>query len=95
MSQQKDSSFGTTLQQLLEKGNRNHFTVIRKGRRPFSLSITAFLLLLLLFCPAMLVILVLGLFLGWQYQFNGPDFPEDNPLNRFFSQLSEGTDQSK
>lgn len=91
MSNQTNSnSFWNNAKRIIRKGNRNHFTVFNKDKSIFSISITLFILLLLLFCPAALVVLLIGLFCGCRYHFSGPDFPEDNQLNRFFDKLSGG-----
>lgn len=90
MSNQKSSTFWDNARIILRKGNRNRFTVFKKENSLFSISITLFILLLLLFCPAALVMLLIGLFCGCRYHFGGPDFPENNQLNRFFEKLSGG-----
>ncbi len=96
MTEQKNNgTFWKTVQELIEKGNRNNFSIYRKGKKAFSISITAFLLLLILFCPAVLVAMVVGLFLGCRYHFSGPDFPENNQLNQFFTKLTEGAEINK
>lgn len=90
MSNQTNNSFWDNTRKIIRKGNRNRFTVFSKEKSIFSISITLFILLLLLFCPAALVLLLIGLFCGCRYHFSGPDFPEDNQLNRFFDKLSGG-----
>lgn len=90
--QNKNSAFWTKTNELLEKGNRNRFTVIRKEKKVFSISITLFLVLLVLFCPATLIAMLVGLFAGCRYHFGGEDIPADNQLNQLFSKLSESVD---
>lgn len=93
MSEQ-NKSFGQTLSDLFAKGNRNRFSIYRKGENKFSVTITAFIILLLILFPAGLILMLLGLFFGCKYRFSGPDFPENNQLNHMFDQLSEISNQS-
>ncbi len=88
MSQQTNHDFRQTIRELLVKGRRNHFSALHKEDVKISLNVTLFLFLLIAFCPAALVILLIGLFCGCKYRFSGPDFPEDNALNRMFNQLA-------
>lgn len=90
MSNSNSSTFWDNARIIIRKGNRNRFTVFNKEKSIFSISITLFILLLLLFCPAALVLLLIGLFCGCRYHFGGPDLPENNQLNRFFEKLSGG-----
>ena len=90
MSNPNSSTFWDNARIIIRKGNRNRFTVFNKEKSIFSISITLFILLLLLFCPAALVLLLIGLFCGCRYHFSGPDLPENNQLNRFFDKLSGG-----
>lgn len=90
MSAENKSTFWNNVRTILRKGNRNHFTVFNKEKSIFSVSINVFILLLLILCPVGLVLMLVGLFCGCRYHFSGPDFPEDNQLNRFFDKLSGG-----
>ena len=90
MNNQNTPSFWDNVSIILRKGNRNHFTAFNKEKSIFSVSINVFVLLLLILCPIGLVLMLVGLFCGCRYQFSGPDFPENNQLNRFFEKLSGG-----
>lgn len=87
MSEQ-NNNFKETVKDLFNKGNRNRFTVMRKGESILSISVTIFILVLILFCPATLIAMLIGLFCGCKYKFGGADIPEENQLNRMFDQLS-------
>lgn len=88
MSEQ-NNNFKETVKDLFNKGNRNRFTVMRKGESILSISVTIFILVLILFCPATLIAMLIGLFCGCKYHFSGPDMPEDNQLNHMFGQLAQ------
>lgn len=90
MSDQNKSEFRENARIILGKGRRNRFTVFHKEKSIFSVSINVFILLLLILCPAALVLMLIGLFCGCRYHFSGPDLPENNQLNRFFEKLSGG-----
>ncbi len=62
------------LRNLFSKGNSNQFLIRnRKGEEIVSMPITV-LVLLLIFCwPASLIALVVGLFVGGRYSFQGPN----------------------
>ena len=90
MSNQKKNEFRDNVRMILGKGNRNHFTVFHNEKSIFSVSINVFILLLLILCPAALVLMLIGLFCGCRYHFSGPDLPENNQLNIFFDKLSGG-----
>lgn len=87
MTEQK-KTFGETLSALIKKGNRNRFTVYHHEQKIFSIRITLFILLLIFFCPAALILMLIGLFCNCKFHFSGPDFPENNQLNTFFEKLS-------
>ena len=88
MSEQNNNNFKQTVKDLLHKGNTNRFSVIRKGESILSVSVTLFIIVLVCFCPATLIIMLIGLFCGCNYRFTGPDMPEDNQLNHMFDQLA-------
>ena len=54
-------------------GNANSFAVSRKGEELFSLPVTAFVVLLILCNWFGLAALVVGLFCGLRYSFQGPN----------------------
>ena len=94
MSEQ-NNNFKETVKDLFNKGNRNRFTVMRKGESILSISVTIFILVLILFCPATLIAMLIGLFCGCKYRFFGPNFAENNELNNMFDQLAEIGDNNK
>ena len=62
-----------TLRKLLRIGNANSFVVTRDDREQFSLSVTAFALLLIFAFWFVAVVMVVGLFCGLRYSFRGPN----------------------
>lgn len=98
MSEQKKNDFKATCKDLFHKGNTNRFNVTKGGKPLFSLSVTLFIILLVCFCPAALIIMLIGLFCGCKYSFSGPNFKADNELNQMFDQLAqlgENTNQNQ
>jgi len=90
-----NASFKDTVKDLFHKGNTNRFSVSRGGKQLLSISVTLFVILLVCFCPATLILLLIGLFCGCKYRFFGPNFAENNELNNMFDQLAEIGDNNK
>lgn len=68
---QRASSVGAMLQRAIQVGNANSFVVSRKGKRLFSLSVTAMAILLVCANVWLLIALVAGLFFGLRYSIEG------------------------
>ena len=68
---QRASSVGAMLQRAIQVGNANSFVVSRKGKRLFSLSVTAMAILLVYANVWLLIALVAGLFFGLRYSIEG------------------------
>lgn len=95
MSEQNARDFKETCKELFHKGNTNRFNVHKNGKQLLSISVTLFIVLLVAFCPATLIAMLVGLFCGCKYSFSGPDIAENNDLNRMFDQLAEVGEQEK
>lgn len=84
------------LGELIGKGNRNNFNVEKNGERVFSIPVTVFVLLLIIFpiLPFTLMLLVVGLFFGFGYNFSGPDLGRDD-VNDVMGKASKVADNIK
>ena len=65
---------------MIRKGNANSFEVLKGEESKASAPVTAFALLLI-FAPWITIpLIIIGLFFGFRYRFNGPDL-SDNTVN--------------
>lgn len=72
--------FGKFCLKMIRKGNANSFEVLKGEESKASAPVTAFALLLI-FAPWITIpLIVIGLFFGFRYRFNGPDL-SDNTVN--------------
>lgn len=79
---------------MIRKGNVNYFHINKEGKEPIKISITiSAVLLILAFWPVMLL-LVIGLFLGYKYSIKGKDI-KGNEVNNVFNKASEAADSIK
>ena len=65
--------FGAFCLKMIRKGNANSFEVLKEGESKASAPVTAFVLLLVFIPWITIPLLVIGLFFGFRYRFNGPD----------------------
>lgn len=71
---------GHFCRKLIRKGNANSFEVLKGEESKASAPVTGFALLLI-FAPWITIpLIIIGLFFGFRYRFNGPDF-SDNTVN--------------
>jgi len=63
---------------ILEKGNKNNFEVLKNGNVEMTIPVTILAILVLFFFWITVPIIVLGLFLGYRYAFSGPDLGKEN-----------------
>jgi hypothetical protein len=66
---------------IIHKGNINSFEVLKGDEVKTSFSITLLVLLLIPFFWVTIPLIVIGLFLGYRYRFNGPDLGKDSVNN--------------
>lgn len=64
---------GKFCMKLIRKGNANSFEVLKGEESKASASVTAFVLLLIFIPWITIPLLIIGLFFGFRYRFNGPD----------------------
>lgn len=73
---------------IIRKGNVNYFHINKEGKEPIKISITiSMILLIFAFWPTM-ILLVIGLFLGYKYSIKGKDI-KSNEVNNVFNKASE------
>lgn len=97
-SKQPDgSSFGDAVERFLtwcgkaiHKGNINNFNVIKDDKKVMVLPLTVFALLLVFAFWIVIPIVIIGLALGYQYRFSGPDL-ESTQANRVMDAASDVT----
>jgi len=65
--------FGEFCLKMIRKGNANSFEVLKGGESKGSTPVTAFALLLIFVPWITIPLLIIGLFFGFRYRFNGPD----------------------
>lgn len=67
-------TFGKFCLKMIHKGNANYFEVLKSEEIKASIPVTALALLLIFAFPMVVPIMIIGLFFGFRYRFNGPDF---------------------
>jgi Sec-independent protein translocase protein TatA len=74
---EKLGKFGRWLARMVAIGNANILEVYRNGEKLMAISVTTFAVLLLFIFPLPLILMVVGLFFGFKYKFQGPNFGRD------------------
>ncbi len=98
--QKKRSSFAETLSsiikwtgKIIDKGNTNYFKVLKNRRKILELPLTAFVLLLIFAFWLVIPLIIIGLVVGYNYQFGGPDL-EKTEVNKAMDKFSDATKQA-
>jgi len=98
--QKKRSSFAETLSSIIkwtgkivDKGNTNYFKVLKNRRKILELPLTAFVLLLIFAFWLVIPLIIIGLVVGYNYQFGGPDL-EKTEVNKAMDKFSDATKQA-
>ncbi|NCB41141.1 MAG: ubiquitin [Clostridia bacterium] len=73
--------FGKFCAEIIRRGNLNSIDITKDGDVKTTISITILVVLMLLFFWVTVPLLVIGLFCGYRYVFNGPDFGKDTVNN--------------
>ncbi|HBP64652.1 MAG TPA: ubiquitin [Desulfosporosinus sp.] len=66
--------FGKFCMNMIHKGNANHFQVLKDEESKASFPVTALALLAIFALWMVIPLIIIGLFFGYRYRFNGPDF---------------------
>lgn len=74
---------------LFQKGNVNSFTIYRHQEELVTMPVTVLVLLVLFIWPASIVLLIVGLFVGMRYAFSGPDFGDNNSINKALDKATD------
>jgi hypothetical protein len=78
----------------IKKGNENHFEIKKEEEKPIKISLTISVLLLIIGFWPVLILLVVGLFLGYKYSISGPNINVDT-VNDILEKASESADNIK
>ena len=86
--------FGRFCLRLLHKGNVNTFDVIKGNECKASVPVTVLVVLLIVAFWVVLPLIVIGLFFGLHYRFQGPDLGR-NPVNRAMDSAADAAEDLK
>ncbi|MDD2481343.1 MAG: DUF4342 domain-containing protein [Lutispora sp.] len=79
---------------IIGKGNRNHFEITKDGNSIISMPVTVLAVLLLFAFWIIVPLVIVGLFFGYKYTFNGPDLGKEN-VNRAMSSAADAAEKFK
>ncbi len=79
---------------MVQKGNETYFKVEKDGKTKISIPVTVFVILVLLFFWAIFLLMVIGLFVGCRYSFEGVDEVKLN-INHAMDKAADMADSIK
>nr|WP_294353126.1 DUF4342 domain-containing protein [uncultured Clostridium sp.] len=79
---------------IIKKGNENYFEIKKENEDPIRISLTISVLLLMFLSLPTIVLLVVGLFCGYQYSLTGST-NNYNKVNEVFGKATEAADNFK
>ena len=79
---------------MIGKGNRNYFEVFRHNEKTISFPVTVLVISLCFAFWIVVPLIVVGLFFGYRYAFNGPDLGKDN-INRAMNSVADAAESFK
>ncbi|NLW39517.1 MAG: DUF4342 domain-containing protein [Tissierellia bacterium] len=79
---------------LINRGNRNHFVVIKDGEQIMTIPVTVLAILIIFTFWITIPITVLGLFFGYRYVFTGPDLGRKS-VNRAMDSVADAAENFK
>ena len=82
------------LGKFIRKGNENFFEVRKESEKPIRISLTISLLLLIFLSVPSIVLLIVGLFCGYNYSISGPSMNYEG-VNTVFEEVSKSADTIK
>ena len=79
---------------IISKGNMNSFEVVKDGAKILTVPVTVLVVLLIFTFWITVPVIIIGLFFGYRYMFNGPDLGKEN-VNRALNSVSEAAEHLK
>ena len=79
---------------LISKGNKNYFEIKDENNKPIKISLTISVILLVLAFWPVVILLVIGLFLGYKYSIVGPNINNEN-INDILEKASTSAENIK
>ena len=79
---------------IINKGNRNHFEVVKDGDKIITIPVTVLVVLLLFMFWITIPIMIIGLFFGYRYMFSGPELGKEN-INRAMDSVANAAGNIK
>lgn len=73
---------------IIDKGNRNHFEVVKDGDKIMTIPVTVLVIFLLFTFWVTVPIMIIGLFFGYRYMFSGPELGKEN-INRAMDSVAD------
>ena len=86
--------FGKFCLKMIRKGNANHFEVLKGEESKASIPVTAIAVLLIFAFWIVIPLIIVGLFFGFRYRFNGPDFT-GNTVNDAMNSAAKAAEDLK
>lgn len=82
---------------MLRKGNENYFCAERNNERPIEMPITVFIVLLIVGFWVIIILMLVGLFLGFRYSIKGADVrgKEADDINKFMDKAADKATEIK
>jgi len=80
--------------ELVNKGNRNSFEVMRGSEKVISIPVTVLVLLLMFMFWVTIPLIIVGLFFGYRYMFTGPDLGNES-VNRAMDSVADAAESLK
>ncbi|GFN35154.1 DUF4342 domain-containing protein [Tepidimicrobium xylanilyticum] len=79
---------------IINRGNRNHFEVIKDGEKIMTIPVTVLVILVMFTFWITIPIIILGLFFGYRYVFTGPDLGKES-VNRAMNSVANAAENLK
>jgi hypothetical protein len=86
--------FGRFCMKIIRKGNTNYFEVLKGNESKAQFPVTVLVLLLVFAFWVTIPLLIVGLFFGLRYRFNGPDF-NGNTVNDAMNSAADAAESLK
>ncbi len=80
--------------ELIDRGNKNSFLVIKGEEKVMSIPVTVLVILLVFTFWITIPLIIVGLFFGYKYKFIGPDLGKEN-VNRAMDSVAEAAEKFK